>query len=469
MIIRGRNHYPQDIEITVQKSHPALRPDCGAAFAVDIEGESRLVVAQEVERSYLRKLNVDEVVGAIRSSVSEQHDLQVYAVLLLKTATIPKTSSGKIQRHACQKRFIEGSLELVGSWEANNFATNQEHLPIVQPLSALKQQTLSLSRTTNHTKESNNSKKRADDLINWLHHYANQRINSQLIDERRCIPPYIVLDFGKQGLLGMQIPETYSGLALNHRDTLRVVEQLAAIDLTLATFVGGNNILGIHPIQHFATETLRDELLPSLAKGSEIAALAITEPGAGSNPRAISSQAVANGKNSWKLYGTKVWSGSASWASIINVFVQQLDANNKPIGITGFAVHQGRKGLRLGPEALTMGMRGMVQNTLYLEGIQVSTDALLGQPGAGMNVANETFMLARLGIGAMSLGAMKRCAQLMHRYATYRSISTGRLLDNPLTLIHLSDLSAGITALETLVALVAELLDQGVPVPHEML
>ncbi|MBG1266864.1 fatty acyl-AMP ligase [Nostoc sp. WHI] len=119
IIIRGRNHYPQDIELTVQQSHPALRPDSGAAFAVEVDGEERLVVVQEVHRNYLRELNVDEVVGAICEAVSEQHELQVYAVLLLKTASILKTSSGKIQRHACKNGFLMGNLNIVGEWRQN--------------------------------------------------------------------------------------------------------------------------------------------------------------------------------------------------------------------------------------------------------------------------------------------------------------------------------------------------------------
>ncbi|MBH8567023.1 amino acid adenylation domain-containing protein [Nostoc sp. CENA67] len=115
IIIRGRNHYPQDIELTVEQSHPALNPGCGAAFAVEIDGEERLVVVQEVERSYLRKLDVNQVAADIRKAVAQQHELQVYGVVLLKTGSLPKTSSGKIQRHACRSGFIAGSLNVVGS------------------------------------------------------------------------------------------------------------------------------------------------------------------------------------------------------------------------------------------------------------------------------------------------------------------------------------------------------------------
>jgi acyl-CoA synthetase (AMP-forming)/AMP-acid ligase II len=119
IIIRGQNHYPHDIEITVEKSHPALRPNCGAAFAVDINGSEKLVIVYEVKRSYLRKLNVQEVVESIRRSVTAEHNLQVYATVLVKTESIPKTSSGKIQRHACRTGFLNGSLNVVEDWSEN--------------------------------------------------------------------------------------------------------------------------------------------------------------------------------------------------------------------------------------------------------------------------------------------------------------------------------------------------------------
>jgi len=111
IIIRGVNHYPQDIELTVQNSHPALRPGCGAAFSVESGGEERLVVVQEVE--IRKQANQNETIDSIRRAITESHELQVYAAVLVKPGTIPKTSSGKIQRSACRKEFLEGKLEEV--------------------------------------------------------------------------------------------------------------------------------------------------------------------------------------------------------------------------------------------------------------------------------------------------------------------------------------------------------------------
>jgi acyl transferase domain-containing protein/acyl-CoA synthetase (AMP-forming)/AMP-acid ligase II/thioesterase domain-containing protein/acyl carrier protein len=117
IVIRGHNHYPQDIELTVEQSHPALQAGGGAAFSVETGagGEERLVVVQEVERRY-RHVDVGEALAAIRRAVAEQHELQVHAVVLIKPLSIPKTSSGKIRRQECRARFMAGSLDVLAEW-----------------------------------------------------------------------------------------------------------------------------------------------------------------------------------------------------------------------------------------------------------------------------------------------------------------------------------------------------------------
>jgi len=117
MILWGRYRYPQDIELTVENCHAALKPNCGAAFSVELEDDERLVIVHEVERSHLRQLNVEEVVVAIRQAVAVEHTVEVYAIALLKTGSIPKTTSGKIQRGVCRSKFLDGTLNAVGKWQ----------------------------------------------------------------------------------------------------------------------------------------------------------------------------------------------------------------------------------------------------------------------------------------------------------------------------------------------------------------
>ncbi|NEQ47702.1 MAG: AMP-binding protein [Leptolyngbya sp. SIOISBB] len=448
IIIRGQNHYPQDIEQTVGQSHPALQAQSGAAFGIEMEGEEQLIVVQEVQRTTLRTLNADAVINAIRAAVSHQHGLQISAAMLLKPGSLPITTSGKVQRQACKEAWQNQRFDAVAEWWLGQ--------PDQSPSTTLGQ----ASAMSNHgSSECTNpgDPVRTEALIHWLRQYANESLNSRLMDERRCLSPGVVLDFGNQGLLGMQVPTEYAGLGLGHQDMLRVLEQLGAIDPTLALFVGLNNVLGIRPILQAAHPDLQADWLPRLATGRELAAFALTESGAGSNPNAIQSQVSIATDGGWRLHGEKIWSGSAAWAGILNVFVQHPAAS----GISGFAITKGTPGLRQGPEALTMGMRGMVQNTVYLEGVPVVAAQLLGQPGQGMAVAQDAMMYGRLAIAAACVGGMKRCAQLMLRYSSRRQISTGRLLENPALLTGLGGLTAQIGALSALVGWIATRLDQG--------
>jgi len=110
IILRGRNHYPQDIELTVERSHPALRPGCGASFSVDVDGEERLVVLQELER---RAPEPEVLFEAIRQGVAREHEVGVHEVVLLRIGGVLKTSSGKVQRRACRAAYLAGELPVV--------------------------------------------------------------------------------------------------------------------------------------------------------------------------------------------------------------------------------------------------------------------------------------------------------------------------------------------------------------------
>ncbi|MGB3636257.1 MAG: amino acid adenylation domain-containing protein [Rivularia sp. (in: cyanobacteria)] len=113
IIIRGRNLYPQDIELTSERSHSCLRSGASAAFTVLVNNEEKLVVVQELE--FRAKPDKTEVIGAIRKAISEEHQVQVYAVVLIKPGSIPKTSSGKIQRRATRAQFEKDELNVVAS------------------------------------------------------------------------------------------------------------------------------------------------------------------------------------------------------------------------------------------------------------------------------------------------------------------------------------------------------------------
>lgn len=133
IILHGVNIYPQDVEQTVQESHERLRPDSGAVFLAEVNGQERLVAVHEVERH--RTADNEEIIAAIRRAVSRQHELGLDAVVLVKAGSVPKTTSGKIQRHACRNGYLDGSLSVVAQWEVGQPLDADE-----RPIAAVKPQ-----------------------------------------------------------------------------------------------------------------------------------------------------------------------------------------------------------------------------------------------------------------------------------------------------------------------------------------
>ncbi|MBL8851185.1 MAG: fatty acyl-AMP ligase [Planctomycetaceae bacterium] len=109
IIVRGRNHHPHDIERSVQSVHAALKEGCGAAFGVEVGGEERVIVAQEIDR-HSRRLDMSQLFKDVRREVSLRHELLLHELVLLKRGTLPKTTSGKVQRTATRDRYLAGTL-----------------------------------------------------------------------------------------------------------------------------------------------------------------------------------------------------------------------------------------------------------------------------------------------------------------------------------------------------------------------
>jgi acyl-CoA synthetase (AMP-forming)/AMP-acid ligase II len=122
IIVEGRNHYPQDIEKTAEKSHPGLRPGCCIAFSLEEDGKTQVIVVAELNKQYrleddtapagdsLTPVSRKEIEKVVRREVTEEHQIRVDQVVLIPTGTIPKTTSGKLQRSGCRQRFVAGAL-----------------------------------------------------------------------------------------------------------------------------------------------------------------------------------------------------------------------------------------------------------------------------------------------------------------------------------------------------------------------
>jgi acyl-CoA synthetase (AMP-forming)/AMP-acid ligase II/acyl carrier protein len=113
IIVRGRNHYPHDLERTAVACNPALRPGCSAAFGVEAEGGEQLVLVQEVDTR--KAFDAAAVADAIREAVAAEHGVVLHAVVLIEPGSLPKTSSGKVQRRATRTAWLAGQLAVVAS------------------------------------------------------------------------------------------------------------------------------------------------------------------------------------------------------------------------------------------------------------------------------------------------------------------------------------------------------------------
>lgn len=190
IILQGKNYYPQDIEYLTEQAHPAIRSAAVAAFSAEIGNSERLVIVAEVERTYLRNFNAEEISNAIREAIAGELEQDVYAVLLLRTTSIPKTSSGKIQRKACKQGFLGKTLDIVGA----SYATDS-------PSTALPD-----NSGTASAKSADNSPDvdALEGIQSWLIAWVHSKLN--IAPERIDIQKYLTL-YGLNSLKAIQLQQ----------------------------------------------------------------------------------------------------------------------------------------------------------------------------------------------------------------------------------------------------------------------
>ncbi len=232
LIIRGRNHYPQDIERTVEQCHGLLRRGGAAAFSVVQAGEEAVVVIQEVERQ-ATMLDIEEVAGTIRAAVSAQHDLHVFAIMFIKAGGLPKTSSGKVQRRACREAFIKGELPVL--------AESRRELPRVAVSSAL-------------VTEKNGQDLSRDAQLRYIEEHLQDLIAARLGSTRDAIPCERPVH-----LLGLD--------SLMAAEVLHAVETAWEVSLSLPVLLGGATIVDLAAM--IGEARLRPETRPNDASSAE--------------------------------------------------------------------------------------------------------------------------------------------------------------------------------------------------------
>jgi len=298
------------------------------------------------------------------------------------------------------------------------------------------------------------------DLISWLRDYAG-RMDTTEMNRRGASVHHVMTEFGRRGILGAVAACDVGGLGLTEAGALRLLQQIAALDLSLAACTVLHYASSIC-YGSYARPRVREVYLSRLASGSISGAFALTEPAAGSNPRALKTTVQRAPDGRFVLDGKKTWCGNAEWATVITCFAR--DGSGR---VSAFAVPADSQGVSIGPDVGRLGVRGMVLNDVTFSSVRVDADHLLGELGEGLSVAERSLSFGRLAAGAMALGGMKRCAQVMERFASRRRISTGRLIDNGVTRERLFATHGAIASLEALLDVLLDARASAEPPPGE--
>ena len=189
------------------------------------------------------------------------------------------------------------------------------------------------------------------------------------------MPLEIFHKLGQAGFMGMSVPPSYGGVGLDRVAAALVIEELARHDGSVALSVASHNALGVGHLLIAGTEQQRRKYLP-LARGQELSAWALTEPGSGSEASCSGTRAHKQ-ENKWILNGTKTFITHGSTASVIIVMATTISAD-KRCALTAFVVERDTPGVACGPPLPKMGMRASNTTELFLERVELPDDSRLG-------------------------------------------------------------------------------------------
>lgn len=221
------------------------------------------------------------------------------------------------------------------------------------------------------------------------------------MDEKAKLDPDLVKQFFEMGLMGIDIPEKYSGGGGTFMMSIVAIEQISRVDASAGVFMDVQNTLVNNAFVNFASDSLNDKYLPQLAT-EKVGAYCLSEAGSGSDAFALKATAKKDGDD-FILNGAKLWITNANEADIFLVMATvDPDAGYK--GITAFVVERGTEGFSIGSKENKLGIRASSTCEILLEDVRVPKENVLGEVGKGYKVAIETLNEGRVGIGAQMIG-----------------------------------------------------------------
>jgi len=250
-------------------------------------------------------------------------------------------------------------------------------------------------------------------------HEAVAHHDSRALEAEQSVPPDLMRKLAEIGTFGLIIPREYGGLGMTLQEYLRVIDELASADMSLALIPLAHLSIGVKGILLFGTEEQKKRWLPAAASGETVFAYALTEPETGSDAQHVRTTArPCDDGRSWVLEGTKTYITNANYAGAFTVFAQLGEPEEGRMGV--FIVERSMEGLSVGPDMPKMGLAVSSTAMVRLNGVRVPASHMIGGPGDGFRIAMIILNYGRLGLGATSSGLLSQSLKDMTSRASSR-------------------------------------------------
>lgn len=270
----------------------------------------------------------------------------------------------------------------------------------------------------------------------------------------------IIPKLAEIGFFGLTLPEEYGGLGGDYVTYVLGMEELGRADSALRGIVSVSNGLVGKSILGFGTEEQKHRWLPGIATGTVLGCFGLTEPGTGSDAGNLTSRARRDGDD-WVLDGQKLFITNGTWADVALVFART--GGPGPKGVSAFLVPTDTPGFEAREITGKLGLRGQATAELFLSGVRVPADALLGEEGQGFRIAMTTLDKGRVSVAAGCVGIVQGCLETSVDYATTRTQFGRPIAGFQLVQDMLADISLDADAARLLVWRCADLIDRGEP------
>ena len=301
-------------------------------------------------------------------------------------------------------------------------------------------------------------------ILDSIRKFCENYVDSAKFDKLEHFPEDVINGMKELGLFGLVIPEEYGGFGLSTTAYVRILEEIARYDGSMALIAGAHQSIGLKGLLMYGSEEQKKKYLPKLATGELLAAFCLTEPAAGSDAAGIKTRAVRDDKKGiYTINGNKMWITNGGIANFFTVFAKEeldIPGEGKKDKITAFMITRDM-GIQSGKEEEKMGIHATSTTEIILDNVQVPVANVIGKPGKGFKIAMEILNTGRIGLAGGNVGGSKTALKYVLKHAKERHQFGRPLISFELIREKLAEMAMRIYIGESIVYLTTHLIDQG--------